>query len=108
MMLMSALPADASTCTPYEREVRDLAISAQKFQRTERFREYGFSAKGQRAWLTALQELSDQPEAKDFARKHQFVVMDIYSVADEYRTEGSLDDFFKEKEVQIRKMASCS
>src|SRR5699024_4485813 len=79
----------ANDCTSYEQEVLGLAREADEFHEGERFREWGFAIAGPYSqWLKQLQDLADDPQARSFFAEHGFAVMDIYSIADEYRTEG--------------------
>lgn len=100
-----ATQANASNCTPYERQVYDVAKAVAKFRQTPGFtKTYGWSAAGPyQKWLTQLQTLSDDKEqAREFLIANEFAPMEIYSVADEFRTVGKLDSFYQEVDKNIR------
>ena len=101
-LILSSGHTIAAECTPYENGVYVLAKEARAFQKSNKFKEYGFGAGGPfNRWLKEMQAARDHPEARDFFIRNGFPVMNIYSVADEYRTEGRLDDFWKETEDLI-------
>lgn len=99
-----ATQASASACSPYERQVYDAAKAVAKFRQAPQFtKTYGWSAAGPyQKWLTQLQALSDDKEqAREFLIAHEFAPMEIYSVADEFRTAGKLDSFYQDVEKNI-------
>lgn len=100
-----ATQASASNCTPYERQVYDVAKAVAKFRQTPGFtKTYGWSAAGPyQKWITQLQALSDEKEqARTFLITHEFAPMEIYSVADEYRTAGKLDSYYQDIDRNIK------
>lgn len=98
----------AKSCTDFEREVVALKTEAKDFQHSSRFKEYGFSPRGGYApWLARMQSLSKHPDAPAFFAQHGYNPASIYQVADEYRTAGELDSFFRDMEIQIDSGPKC-
>lgn len=107
-LLIATMPAFAEACTDYEAEVFRLADEAVEFQQTDRFKEYGFGSGGPFAgWINRMRSLQSHPEADAFDRRYDFNVTSVYSVADEYRTAGKLDDFYREVESRIQNAKRC-
>jgi hypothetical protein len=98
------MPAHAQKCTNYERQVAEAATAVAKFRQSPRFVEYGWSAAGPFSkWLQAIQALqADRDNALALLGRYGFAPMAIYSVADEYRTAGSLDSFYKDLDRSIK------
>ncbi|MFD1793054.1 hypothetical protein ACFSE0_15650 [Ochrobactrum teleogrylli] len=108
LSLMGATPSFSKSCTDFEKDVAALAVEAKEFQRSARFKEYGFSGRGGFApWLARMHSLADRPEAKDFFSKYGYGPMSIYQVADEYRTAGELDSFYRSMEADINHGPKC-
>lgn len=100
--------AYAKPCTDFEREVVALKAEAKDFQHSSRFKEYGFSARGGYApWLARMQSLSKHPDSSAFFAQYGYNPESIYQVADEYRTAGELDSFFRDMEIQIDNGPKC-
>ena len=108
-LLAGSSVAVAAKCTPYEAAVFELADDAKGFQESRKFQEYGYSAKGPfNAWFKRFESLrDDKDQMREFWLTYDFSPVDVYSVADEYRTAGRLDDFWKETERTIRKAKRC-
>ncbi|GAA4178860.1 hypothetical protein [Shinella granuli] len=104
--LLVGMTASAAACTTYEREVYDVAKAVESFRETAHFSEYGWSAKAPyNKWLNRVRELSDDEEnARKLMTSHGFIPMEIYSVADEYRTAGGLDNFYKDRDKDIKSL----
>ena len=103
----SVLPAAAHACSDYERQVYKTAQAVEEFRETRQFRdEYGWSAAGPyNQWLNRIRELNDDKEkALDLLGSHGFVPMEIYSVADEFRTAGGLDSFYRGLDKDIKSL----
>lgn len=94
--------ARADECNDFEYDVLALTKRIQSFQKSSKFQEFGWSSKGPYGEvLSKLRSLSEDERAYEFDVRHGFPIMEIFSVADEYRTEGGLDDFYEEIEEKI-------
>ncbi|TCQ80260.1 hypothetical protein EDF68_103314 [Ochrobactrum sp. BH3] len=99
--------AGAAACTSYERQVYDVARKVNEFRQTKQFiKEYGWSAAGPyQPWLKEIQALNaDKENATKLLVSHGFTPMEIYSVADEFRTAGRLDAFYTELDTNIKSL----
>ncbi len=102
-----SVQAHAKKCSEYEHQVYDVAKAVAAFRQSDQFvNEYGWSAAGPfNKWLQKVQALQDDKEkALELMGTHNFTPMDIYSVADEYRTAGHLDSFYKALDRSIRSL----
>lgn len=107
-LLPFTIMAAANKCSQYEKDVFKLVDEATSFQNTNAFAKYGWSKAGPtNGWLSRFQAIQDNNEDLDFYRKYNFFIADVYQVADEYRTEGSLDAFFQETEGFIKTAPRC-
>jgi len=109
-LLILAYPTNAysAVCTPFEAAVFKLVDEAQAFQHTKSFKEYGWSSAGPtNNWLPRFQETRNQEKGLQFMRDYGFLLAEAYQVADEYRTTGFLDDFYKEIEANIQNSTRC-
>lgn len=93
-------------CSHFEQQVFEAAQAVAAFQRGEKFIEYGWSAGGPYSgWLKVLQKLRDDPQnVRLLMVEYGFTPMDIYNVANEYRSNGALDSFYADTERAIRKL----
>lgn len=105
-ILLVGMTTSAAACTAYEREVYDVATAVESFRETAHFSEYGWSAKAPyNKWLNRIRELTDDKEnARKLMISHGLIPMEIYSVADEYRTAGGLDTFYKDRDKEIKSL----
>lgn len=105
-----ASPA-AAKCTVYEAAVFSLIEEAQAFQKSPRFRELGWSPAGPaNGWLDrmrALQTEENKQKNFQFFAKYGFGIGEVYQVADEYRTAGTLDTFYRQIEDEIKNVEPC-
>ncbi|GLR49742.1 hypothetical protein KYK30_14360 [Shinella yambaruensis] len=104
--LLVGMTASAAACTAYEREVYEVAKAVESFRETAHFSEYGWSSKAPYSkWLSRIRQLSDDEEqARKLMISHGFIPMEIYSVADEFRTAGGLDGFYKDRDKDIKSL----
>jgi hypothetical protein len=105
-ILLAGMTASATACTAYEREVYNVVKAVESFRETVHFSEYGWSTKAPYTkWLNRVRELSDDKEnARKLMISHGFIPMEIYSVADEFRTNGALDSFYKDRDEDIKSL----
>ncbi|WP_281932374.1 hypothetical protein [Roseibium album] len=101
----------AAECTDYEISVFSMTEEAKSFQRSQGFRDLGWSSAGPtNGWLDRMyvhkggENLRNNSE---FSIKYGFSIGDVYQIADEYRTEGKLDSFFQEIENVINAVEPC-
>jgi hypothetical protein len=90
-------------CSEYERRVYEVAVTVRGFRQNDEFAFYGWGTGGPyNKWLQELQALQDNVEqGRELLGAHGFAPMDIYNVANQYRTVGGLDEFYQETERNI-------
>lgn len=101
--------ASAETCSDFEQTVYELIYQAQDFQKTDAFREYGWSRNGPtQGWLDRWKEIRDMDNDLhlQFMQKYGYVPGELYSVADAYRT-GSYDSFYADIEKLFTQGPLC-
>lgn len=104
---------DQDGCTEYERKVFAMVDRARMFQRSDQFREYGWSRvkKGPtNGWLDDFKKLRDATSNEDalaFLHKHDFSLANVYQVANAYRTDGHLDSFYQDLSDAIDNAQRC-
>lgn len=106
------MAASAKQCSTYEAQVFQLVEQAGYFQIGSAFKEYGWSSAGPtNGWLDRFKDLRDSEEEGEgvqFLRDHGFFLVNVYQVADEYRTSGFLDSFYQELEMSIQNAEPCN
>ncbi|SMQ65790.1 hypothetical protein SAMN06295905_1317 [Devosia lucknowensis] len=101
-LIIGTSPAIA--CTSYEQEVFNVAMAVEGFRKSTDFtQDYGWAPGGPYGqWLSKIRQLSeDEVNARGLLIAHGFVPMDIYMVADEFRTAGKLDSYFTQVDAAI-------
>lgn len=103
------LPVLAAPCSDYERQVFQLLDEARQFQQTDgAFKRLGFARKGPFSdWLQRMEALRDSPDLSGFYARYGFSPVDVFLIANEYRTEGSLDSFYQGVENDILGVDRC-
>lgn len=108
LFLASIHYANAQSCNDYEVLVSKMIREARGFQRTDRFRELGWSASGPtNNWLDRFRAMRDNKNELKLLIAHNFSLADVYIIADEYRTKGRLDNYQKEIENSFQVLDSC-
>jgi hypothetical protein len=103
--------ASAAECTQYETLVFSMIDEAKGFQQSQGFKDMGWSSRGPtNGWLDRMKRLQDGqvwPNNVQFVKKYGFGIVDVFQVADEYRTSGSLDSFYQDIEDSILSVTPC-
>lgn len=96
-------PAEAKNCSPFERQVYAIAKKVRGFQKSDDFANYGWSIGGPfNDDMKRIQSLqNDNESALKLMGEHEFAPMDIYNVANQYRTHHGLDGFYAKIERSI-------